>query len=88
MDSENPMHMLIHEHKYILKVVNATIVLDASLEKGESIDVERVRKIVHFMREFADKCHHGKEEQLLFPAMEKKRRTGNGMPVRWIDGRT
>lgn len=81
MDSENPVHMLTHEHKYILKVVSSTIVLDASLEKGELIDVEMVRKIVHFMREFADKCHHGKEELLLFPAMEKKGVPETGCPL-------
>jgi hemerythrin-like domain-containing protein len=81
MASENPVHMLIHEHKYILKVVNSTAVLDACLEKGEPIDVEMVRKIVHFMREFADKCHHGKEEQLLFPAMEKKGVPETGCPL-------
>lgn len=81
MDSENPVHMLTHEHKYILKVVNSTIALDASLEKGELIDVEMVRKIVYFMREFADKCHHGKEELLLFPAMEKKGVPETGCPL-------
>lgn len=81
MASENPVHMLIHEHKYILQVVNSTAVLDACLEKGEPIDVEMVRRIVHFMREFADKCHHGKEEQLLFPAMEKKGVPETGCPL-------
>ncbi|MFZ2628825.1 MAG: hemerythrin domain-containing protein, partial [Rugosibacter sp.] len=67
-------------------MVNSTAVLDACLEKGEPIDVEMVRKIVHFMREFADKCHHGKEEQLLFPAMEKKGVPETGCPLGGLMG--
>ena len=27
--------------------------------------------LIAFLKEFADKCHHGKEEGILFPALEK-----------------
>jgi hemerythrin-like domain-containing protein len=26
---------------------------------------------IDFLKEFADKCHHGKEEGILFPALEQ-----------------
>jgi len=35
------------------------------------VEGNHLERIVEFFRVFADKCHHGKEEDLLFPAMEK-----------------
>ena len=43
----------------------------ARLESKEKVDPEHLEPIVEFFRVFADKCHHGKEEDLLFPEMEK-----------------
>jgi hemerythrin-like domain-containing protein len=40
------------------------------LESGKHIPYEHLDQIVEFIRLFADKTHHGKEEDLLFPAME------------------
>jgi hemerythrin-like domain-containing protein len=37
--------------------------------------------IVEFMRVFADKCHHGKEEAHLFPALERKGVPPRGCPM-------
>jgi len=43
----------------------------AELVRAESgYDVEDLKGMVDFFRTFADKCHHGKEEDILFPAME------------------
>lgn len=38
-------------------------------------------EMVNFFRLFADKCHHGKEEGLLFPAMEKAGIPNKGGPI-------
>ncbi len=32
-------------------------------------DLEEIGQIIDFLTVFADKCHHGKEETVLFPAM-------------------
>ena len=39
------------------------------LERTGSIDREHFDGILEFLQVFVDKCHHGKEEDLLFPAM-------------------
>ena len=64
MVSDSPIHELTHEHKYILKVVHGLSLFDTALERNELIDVELVRRVVRFMREFADQCHHAKEEKI------------------------
>lgn len=60
------------EHVLILEVASA---LERVLDAGAS-DVETVDDCVAFFRLFADACHHGKEEDLLFPALERE-----GMPA-------
>ena len=42
------------------------------LERGEDVAPELLDKAVDFIRTFADRCHHGKEEDLLFPLMEER----------------
>jgi hemerythrin-like domain-containing protein len=81
MAIENPIDMLTHEHKYILKVVHALSVIDEDLHRGERVDADLILKVVRFMRNFADKCHHAKEEAVLFPAMEDKGVPKTGCPL-------
>ena len=64
----NPTQMLEDEHRIIAKVVGAATVLADRLEAGQPVDLDTLQGVVEFMRTFADKCHHGKEEELLFPA--------------------
>jgi len=73
--------MLEDEHLVITKVVGATPVLADRLEAGQEVDVNTLQGIVEFMRTFADKCHHGKEEELLFPLLSKKGVPMQGCPV-------
>jgi hemerythrin-like domain-containing protein len=63
--------ILVQEHELIkqcLKIIN--IVCD-KLESGEQVDSLHLKKIVAFIRNFADKYHHGKEEDILFAEMCK-----------------
>lgn len=66
--------MLREEHRLILEVLD---VLQRVVEKGRSgeWDVDSMEDCVAFFRLFADACHHGKEEDLLFPELEAR-----GMP--------
>lgn len=81
MALENPVHSLTHEHIYILKVVDALSVIGREIERGKAMNLEIFPKIVQFMREFADKCHHAKEEAVLFPLMEDKGVPKTGCPL-------
>ena len=77
----NPTEMLEAEHRVIAKVIGAAPVLADRLESGQTVDMETLRNIVEFMRTFADKCHHGKEEELLFPTLANKGVPLQGCPV-------
>jgi hemerythrin-like domain-containing protein len=68
---------LMHEHEAILSALNILGDIDAKLNAGEPVDVGDVWAFIDFLKEFADKCHHGKEEGLLFPAL-----VAAGMPER------
>lgn len=81
MSVANPIQMLTDEYKYILKVVHGLSLIDEDLNRSAHIDVGQIHRIVQFMRNFADKCHHAKEEAVLFPAMEEKGVPKTGCPL-------
>ncbi len=62
---------LKEEHQGILLMLKILEKVCEKLESGEKVDPDHLARIVEFFRIFADKCHHGKEEDLLFPEMEK-----------------
>ncbi len=39
--------------------------------QSRKLNAEKLDKILDFFRVFVDRCHHGKEEEYLFPTMEK-----------------
>lgn len=45
------------------------------LKSGKTIPKPIISQVIDFTKNFTDVCHHGKEENSLFPALEKK-----GMP--------
>jgi hemerythrin-like domain-containing protein len=51
------------------------------LEAGTRVDTADLEAIVDFIRGFADRCHHGKEEDLLFVAMEEAGIPRQGGPI-------
>ncbi len=67
-----PTEILKHEHQVILMVVGAAEREADSIASTGKVDADRVAKIVDFIRTFADKCHHAKEEDLLFVKMGEK----------------
>lgn len=81
MTSKSPVDELTHEHHYILKVVNALSVLKERIQRDKDVDLELLRGAGKFFREFADVCHHGKEEAVLFPAMERSGVPESGCPL-------
>ena len=66
-----PAGQLKEEHQGILLMLRILEKVAAKLEAGEEVDLNHLERIVEFFRVFADKCHHGKEEDLLFPEMVK-----------------
>ena len=56
-------------------------VLAEALENGQAVEAQILQQIVEFMQNFADKCHHGKEETHLFPMLEGKGVAMRGCPL-------
>jgi hemerythrin-like domain-containing protein len=71
-----PTQVLMAEHELILEALDALEKQVAAIRAGSAADRAYFEKAVTFLREFADKCHHGKEEHLLF-----KRMTERGFPA-------
>ena len=73
--------VLRKEHDAILKMLGATEEAARRLEAGTPVRAETLEGLLEFLRLFADKCHHGKEEDLLFPLLERKGLPRAGGPV-------
>ena len=54
------------EHKYILKVADALEKECNEIKSGKIVDEDFFRKVIDFIRNYADKFHHAKEEDILF----------------------
>ncbi|KPU42267.1 hypothetical protein OXPF_40520 [Oxobacter pfennigii] len=58
--------ILINEHVYIKKVLSAIEDDCIKLSEGKDADPQFYRKVIEFVRGYADKYHHQKEEKKLF----------------------
>ena len=62
---------LKNEHEGIKIVFRVLRKMNSSLQSDHALDTGHFEGILEFFEIFVDKCHHGKEEDLLFPAMEQ-----------------
>ena len=76
-----PTAQLVSEHESILAVLEVQETLSAAIRGGEQPPAELCEQLVVFMRVFADNRHHHKEEELLFPALERAGLPREGGPV-------
>lgn len=60
-----PIAPLMIEHRLIDKMP-AVLAQEAMNARSGRVDPERIDALVGFMRNYADRCHHGKEEDILF----------------------
>lgn len=68
----NALETLIEEHEIIMMAID---VLDKSvkrLQDGNELPSGFFPNMLDIIKNFADKCHHGKEEAVLFPMISKK----------------
>jgi hemerythrin-like domain-containing protein len=76
-----PCAVLKREHGVILRVLD---VLERLLETATSsgrLEIDALDQCVEFFRSYADACHHGKEEDLLFPVLERRGIPNQGGPI-------
>ncbi len=65
----NAIEKMIAEHDEILKFSKAIRNACIKAMEGEPVCIEDFREAIDFVRSYADKHHHGKEEQFLFNEM-------------------
>lgn len=80
----NPTEVLKHEHQVILLVLAAAEQEAQRIrESGRlaALGADRVGKMMEFFRVFADRCHHAKEENLLFERMVERGMDRDAGPI-------
>jgi hemerythrin-like domain-containing protein len=69
------------EHRVIEQVLSCLEKLADRCEAGEDLDGTSALEALEFFRNFADRCHHGKEEGHLFPLLEARGFRRQGGPT-------
>ena len=75
---EKATEMLSAEHRVIERVLD---ILQKLTTRPVENSLDYWRKTLDFFSHFADQCHHFKEEQVLFPAMEERGIPREGGPI-------
>ena len=76
-----PTDQLVTEHVSIQLMLDVLERVCSKLDAGGKVPQKHLDQILEFVRVFADQCHHGKEEEFLFPAMEKVGVPRDGGPI-------
>ena len=76
-----PAGPLMIEHRLIERMIAVLDTHVKTVPEPALIDLTLIDKGVDFLRSYADRCHHGKEEDILFKALEQKKLTAEEMKV-------
>jgi hemerythrin-like domain-containing protein len=76
-----PTDILMDEHRIIEQALDCLEKLLEQCMAENKLDVQSASQLIDFFRGFADRCHHGKEEEQLFPMMEANGFSGGCSPV-------
>ena len=66
------VEILMAEHENIVRFADIMKIKCCNVLEGEVVDTKLFREAIDFVRNYADKHHHGKEEQILFERMLAK----------------
>ncbi|MFQ5718727.1 MAG: hemerythrin domain-containing protein [Acidobacteriota bacterium] len=75
------IHLLESEHRVIQKVLRGLEGICRRIESGGSVERETLVGVVDFLRRYADRHHHAKEEAHLFPVLEQRGLPREGGPI-------
>jgi hemerythrin-like domain-containing protein len=64
--------LMMEEHKYIKRGLAVIRKMSIAVLNGEEVPYEDFGKIIQFVRNYADKHHHNKEEEILFEKMKEQ----------------
>jgi hemerythrin-like domain-containing protein len=61
--------LLTADHEIILQALRVLDAMNTDIRSGKAVSSEDIRSLLTFVRDFADGCHHVKEEAIFFPAL-------------------
>jgi hemerythrin-like domain-containing protein len=64
--------LLMKEHRVIERMIKLADAQLERLKQGKTPDLNFIDSAVDFMKTYADRCHHGKEEDILFKRLAQK----------------
>ncbi len=76
-----PTEILREEHRLILDVLHSLEVAAGRLDSGDDVSADFFLDAADFVAGFADRCHHRKEEDILFVAMTARDMPQDSGPV-------
>jgi hemerythrin-like domain-containing protein len=68
-----PIGPLMHEHRLIERMIAVIAKGKDAMARNRKVDAVFIDSAVDFIRTYADKTHHGKEEDILFRDLAKKK---------------
>jgi len=77
----SPTESLKKDHALIEKMINALQKISSLLNNGKQIPESILNQAIDFSINFTNTCHHGKEEESLFPTLENKGMPREGGPI-------
>lgn len=78
----NAIKELKNEHEAVRLTLNILEKIGQQVAESNQISApEHLDQLFEFFTIFVDRCHHGKEEELLFPALEKVGISREGGPI-------
>ena len=73
--------VLKDEHRGVERMLAIVEAATRRLKAGSDVPADLFLKAVDFFRGFTDGCHHAKEEEKLFPALEQRGLARSGGPI-------
>jgi hemerythrin-like domain-containing protein len=67
-----PIGPLMIEHRLIERMIRVIAENVKCIEREARVEQRFIETVVDFIRTYADHCHHGKEEDILFRELKKK----------------
>jgi len=75
------IELLMNEHRVIERALTLLELATMRIKREEKVSINALNTLLKFFREYADRCHHGKEENSLFPLLEAKGIPREGGPI-------
>ncbi|MEK6584459.1 MAG: hemerythrin domain-containing protein [Nitrospirota bacterium] len=69
------------DHRLIERMLDLLQNLAKKFDQGSDVPADSLKNVSGFIKTFADNYHHGKEEELLFKAMEERGFPREGGPI-------